>query len=83
MHVYQPIDDDKIWMVAWVYPANNKIAPNDIRDWCYNMFGKPCLEGTRLSSTNNKWKDDIKWGVIEFKYEKDANWFLLKYGSEF
>ena len=48
---------------------------SEIKDWCFNAFGP--------SAGISK---DSRWFMldytVQFRYEKDRNWFLLRWGEQ-
>ena len=64
--------DPNIWYVDWSW-ANNKGDPHlyaSIWTWCYNTYG---------DAHDSRWVPYAISGQIEFKQEKDAILFMLKW----
>jgi len=61
------------WNQGWIVAAFARI--NDVnkflemRQWCYDTYGKP----------GDRWKDGIAYGEVLFNAEKDLTLFLLKW----
>lgn len=49
---------------------------NAMRAWCKECFG-PVRD-----VYDSRWKDDIMWGEVRFKSERDLTLFLLRWADE-
>jgi len=79
-HVYNPVDNDYLIVIAWVYHEKTYEHICEMRTWCYKMYGESAPDAIQLTlDSGYKWKDFINFGEIEFINENDANWFLLKW----
>ncbi len=47
---------------------------NKVRIWCEENFGK--IDNDNFTP---RWIDNLTWGEIRFREEKDFNWFLLRW----
>lgn len=68
IQVYEEITGSG-WIVV-AFSQLHKISDvNEMKEWCRRMYGE----------TATRWKDDIEYGEVRFKDNKDLTLFLLKW----
>jgi hypothetical protein len=56
------------WIVAFDYPKFGLLR--ELQDWCRATYG---------DESNNRWRDQIRWGEVWFRDESDVVLFQLRW----
>lgn len=63
---------EKWYVAAFTTPKNYY----EIAEWCHQIFGP---SGLNSLTHQTRWQDEIFYGEVYFRDEKDLEWFVLRW----
>ena len=76
IHTYtarpRPWEELELYHVAAFTLKKGMLEP--MSDWCHQTFGE-----AGNSEENARWEDQLWFGEVWFRDEKDLNWFVLRW----